>query len=69
MSARLRAIREGAGMTQERLAAQAGLSVATVRKIETGLVVEPGYFTVMAMLSVLGASPQDLQGETGNRHK
>jgi transcriptional regulator with XRE-family HTH domain len=61
MASRLRAIRENAGITQERLAAQAGVSVATVRKIETGAVVEPGYFTVMALLNALGASPQDLR--------
>jgi transcriptional regulator with XRE-family HTH domain len=47
-------------MTQERLAAQAGVAIATVRKIETGVVVEPGYFTVMALIGVLGATPDDL---------
>jgi hypothetical protein len=32
-----------------------------VRKIETGAVVEPGYFTVMALLGVLGAAAEDLR--------
>jgi transcriptional regulator with XRE-family HTH domain len=49
-----------AGITQERLATQAGVAIATVRKIETGAVVEPGYFTVMALIEALGARPDDL---------
>ena len=49
-----------AGITQERLAAKAGVAIATVRKIETGAVVEPGYFTVMALIEALGARPDDL---------
>ena len=61
MAPRLRAIRESAGVTQEQLAARAGVSVGTVRKIETGAVVEPGYFTVLALLHALDASPQDLR--------
>jgi hypothetical protein len=36
------------------------VTIATVRKIETGAVVEPGYFTIMALMGVLGASPGDL---------
>lgn len=61
LAGRLRELRENAGITQERLAAQAGVAIATVRKIETGRVVEPGYFTVMALIGVLGASPEDLR--------
>lgn len=61
LAGRLRELREGAGITQERLAAQAGVAIATVRKIETGAVVEPGYFTVMALIGALGASPDDLR--------
>jgi transcriptional regulator with XRE-family HTH domain len=61
LAGRLRELRESAGITQERLASQAGVAIATVRKIETGAVVEPGYFTVMALMGVLGASPEDLR--------
>ena len=57
---RLRKRRERAGITQERLAALAGVGIATVRKIETGAVVEPGYFTVMALMAALGTSPDEL---------
>jgi hypothetical protein len=31
-----------------------------VRNIETGVVVEPGYFTVMALIRALGAELADL---------
>jgi transcriptional regulator with XRE-family HTH domain len=60
LAGQLRDLRERAGITQERLAARAGVGIATVRKIETGAVVEPGYFTVMALMDVLGTSPGDL---------
>jgi transcriptional regulator with XRE-family HTH domain len=61
LARQLRELRETAGITQEGLAAQAGVGVATVRKIETGAVVEPGYFTVMALMGVLGTSPGELR--------
>ncbi len=60
LAGRLRELRENAGLTQERLAARAGVAIATVRKIETGAVIEPGYFTVMALIAALDASPDDL---------
>ena len=60
LAARLRALREQHGITQEQLAAQAGISVATVRNIERVIVVEPSLFTVLAMVRVLGASIEDL---------
>jgi transcriptional regulator with XRE-family HTH domain len=60
LAGRLRALREQAGLTQEQLAASAGVAVATVRNIEKGVVVEPGYFTVMALTRALGAGPADL---------
>ncbi len=56
----LRKLRERAGMSQEQLAARAEVSVATVRKIETVAVVEPGYFTILAMLHVLGVTTEEL---------
>jgi hypothetical protein len=36
------------------------VGIATVRKIETGVVVEPGYFTVMALMGALGISPDEV---------
>lgn len=59
LAARLRDLREQAGLTQEQLAASAEVAVATVRKIETGAVVEPGYFTVLALEEALRAGNDD----------
>lgn len=56
---RLRSLRERAGLSQEQLAAQAEVSVATVSKIERGAVREPGYFTVIAMLDALGVADEE----------
>jgi DNA-binding XRE family transcriptional regulator len=60
LAARLRALREQRGMTQEQLATQAEISVATVRNIERVVVVEPSLFTVLAMVRVLDASIEDV---------
>ena len=56
---RLRSLREQEGLSQEQLAARAEVSVATVSKIETGAVREPGYFTVIAMLGALGVAVEE----------
>ncbi|MEV6821006.1 helix-turn-helix domain-containing protein [Nocardiopsis dassonvillei] len=63
LAARIRELRMGASLTQEQLAARAEVAVSTVRKIETGQVVEPGYFTIMALIEVLGISPDELEAE------
>jgi transcriptional regulator with XRE-family HTH domain len=60
LAGRLRQLREQARKTQEEVAGAAGLSVATVHKIETGAVAEPGYFTVLAIVRATGASIADL---------
>lgn len=62
LSARLRARREQAGLTQEQLASRAGLSAATIRKIETGAVAEPGWFTVLDIARALGVDLRDVGG-------
>jgi transcriptional regulator with XRE-family HTH domain len=55
----LRDRRMQAGMSQEQLSARAQVAVATVRKIEKGVVIEPGYFTVLALMHALGAASED----------
>jgi transcriptional regulator with XRE-family HTH domain len=47
-------------MTQEQLAARAQVAVSTLRKIESGRVVEPGYFTVVSLASALGIGLREL---------
>ena len=58
----LRDRRIQAGMSQEQLAGRAQVAVATVRKIEKGVVIEPGYFTVLALMHALGATREDMTG-------
>ena len=59
LAAWLRYRREQAQLSQQQLAARAELAVATVRKIETGAVIEPGYFTILALQQALGARYED----------
>jgi transcriptional regulator with XRE-family HTH domain len=59
LAAWLRDRREQAQLSQQQLAARAELAVATVRKIETGAVIEPGYFTILALQQALGARYED----------
>lgn len=59
LAAHLRGLRQQADMSQEQLAARAQVAVATVRKIERGVVIEPGYFTVLALMQVLAAGRED----------
>jgi transcriptional regulator with XRE-family HTH domain len=54
LAARMRALRDQHGLTQQELAARAQVAIGTVRNIETATVVEPGYFTVLALLEALG---------------
>ncbi|MFH8786867.1 helix-turn-helix domain-containing protein [Streptomyces roseoverticillatus] len=42
------------------IAAAAGLSVETLRKIETGRAPTPAFFTIAALASVLGLSMEEL---------
>ncbi|MFD8564321.1 helix-turn-helix domain-containing protein [Streptosporangium canum] len=57
---RLKELRIQKGYTQQQLAASAEIALSTLRKIETAAVVEPGYFTILSLLRVLGAKTEDL---------
>lgn len=61
LAVRLRSLRIERGLTQEQLAARARVAVSTLRKIESGQVVEPGYFTVLSLASALGLGLGELQ--------
>lgn len=60
LAARLRSLRRARGVTQEQLAFRAQVAVSTLRKIESGTVVEPGYFTVRALAVALGVDLREL---------
>jgi predicted ATPase/DNA-binding CsgD family transcriptional regulator/DNA-binding XRE family transcriptional regulator len=66
----LRRHREGAGLTQEELAEQAGVSVRAVSDLERGLRQAPRPSTVRLLAHALGLSPEDtmrLVGAAGQR--
>ena len=50
-------MRMALGLTQGEIARRAGIGIATLRKIESGAVIEPGYFTVLAIAAAVGAEP------------
>ncbi|MFG2124587.1 helix-turn-helix domain-containing protein [Streptomyces sp. NPDC048710] len=54
----LRAARGGRSMAE--IAAEAGVSAETLRKIETGRAPTPAFFTVAALAGVLGLSMDEL---------
>ncbi|MFK8912577.1 helix-turn-helix domain-containing protein [Streptomyces sp. YS-3] len=56
----LRAARGGRSMSE--VAAAAGLSAETLRKIETGRAPTPAFFTVAALAGVLGLSLDEVAG-------
>ncbi|MDT0614900.1 helix-turn-helix domain-containing protein [Streptomyces lancefieldiae] len=56
----LRAARGERTMTE--VAAEAGISAETLRKIETGRAPTPAFFTVAALAGVLGLSMDELAG-------
>ncbi|SDT80265.1 helix-turn-helix domain-containing protein [Actinoplanes derwentensis] len=60
LAKRIRALRTTQGLTQEDVARRAGIGIATLRKIESGAVVEPGYFTVLAIAAALHTGPTEL---------
>ncbi|UIX29829.1 helix-turn-helix domain-containing protein [Streptomyces sp. GQFP] len=59
-----RLLREARGCrSMAEIAARAGLSAETLRKIETGRAPTPAFFTVAALARVLGLSMDELVGQ------
>lgn len=54
------ALRAQKGLTQYRLAKEAGLSQTHLRKIEMGLIKDPSASVAMAIADALGADVRDL---------
>lgn len=75
-SARLRDALRGArrerGISQQDLAVRAGVAIGTVRAVESGRVVEPGFFTVLALADALQldavAAAGSSSGEASRSH-
>jgi transcriptional regulator with XRE-family HTH domain len=63
LSARVGEARKSRRLSQQRLAEQAGISIGTVRAIETGRIKDPGVFTVRSIASALDLTVDDLVAE------
>lgn len=63
---RLRALREGARMSQQSLAVSAGLSVSLVSQLERGSRADPRMSTLAALATALGVSLDELVGRDGS---
>lgn len=57
---RLQAVRIKAGLTQQALCQQAGLSYSTLTKIERGAIKAPSIFTIQSIAATLGISLDEL---------
>ena len=64
----LQAARQRAGLTQQQLCQEAGLSYSTLTKIERGAIKAPSIFTVMAIAESLNVTLDDLLGGAAAKH-
>lgn len=64
---RLQAARQGAGLTQQQLCAQANLSFSTLTKIERGAIKAPSIFTIQAIAGALHLSLDELVGQIASQ--
>jgi transcriptional regulator with XRE-family HTH domain len=65
LAALLVATRQEQGITQERLASVSGVALSTLRKIERGQTVEPGYFTIASLAKCLDLPQSRLEESVG----
>ncbi|HSW66005.1 MAG TPA: HAD-IA family hydrolase [Bacillota bacterium] len=66
---RLQAARLQAGLTQQVLCQNAGLSYSTLTKIERGAIKSPSIFTIQNIAAALGLSLDELMGLTPSRSR
>lgn len=59
---RVQAVRTAAGLTQQSLCHEAGLSYSTLTKIERGAIKSPSIFTIQRLTEALGMSLDELLG-------
>jgi len=56
-------------LSQQALAHRAGIAIATLRAIESGRTVEPGFFTIVELAAVLEIGIEDALERVGQRLK
>jgi|SRR5687767_5372382 len=61
---RLQVLRVSAGLTQQSLCQQAGLSYSTLTKIERGAIKAPSIFTIQSIATALGVSLDEIMQHT-----
>lgn len=61
---RLQAVRLQAGLTQQALCQEAGLSYSTLTKIERGAIKAPSIFTIQSIAAALGVGLDELMGHS-----
>ncbi len=64
IASRLKELRAAAKLSQQELAAKAGLSISVVTKLEAGKNRDPKAATLIAIAAVLGVSLDELVKET-----
>jgi transcriptional regulator with XRE-family HTH domain len=65
----LKTIRKKRGLSQQKLAEEAGLSYVMIAKIEQGVTKEPSVMSMMKLADVLGVSLDELVGRTLDRSR
>jgi transcriptional regulator with XRE-family HTH domain len=63
---RLQTARVSAGLTQQALCQQAGISYSTLTKIERGAITSPSIFTIQRIAAALGLGLDELMGQHGS---
>lgn len=66
---RLQEARQKAGLTQQQLCNQSGLSYSTLAKIERGAIKAPSIFTIESIADVIGVSLDELVGHSAGSAK
>jgi transcriptional regulator with XRE-family HTH domain len=65
LAARLKRLRDAAGLTQQELATRAGLSMSMISQLEQGLKEDPRLSTLRALARTLNVTLDELAGGTG----
>jgi len=65
----LQSMRQAAGLTQQQLCHQAGLSYSTLTKIERGAIKSPSIFTIQSIASALHTTLDSLVGDATAAHR
>lgn len=63
LGSRIREMRRARGFSQERLGHEAGVTMATIQRVESGFIRDPHYSTLSGIARTLGTTVAELVGE------